>query len=236
MLAVSRCPELADLYCHALNRQVYGVELSQHKSADERRVFVWLACDGKHLTHRSIKSITDDARAGREVLRCPYCSQATARTRAASTGEREVQRQLEWAGLPHAVEVCVVNGWPAPADFWLYEHNMAVQFDGEQHVGKGIFDRTAAEQQERDADFNALCWRQGLRVVRIHYDDLSIAWKSIAKGARLALRFPQCRFVVFSPSVGKPNMVQTGVRCPLDPPPDLEPHAFIQCIRHTFNC
>lgn len=116
----------------------------------------------------------------------------------ASSYARSFIRDLATTGVAFALEAVVVPCWRGGVDFWLFEHNLIIQVDGEQHFFLDMHGTPAKEQQALDRKFDALCWALGLRVVRVHFKDANRALLLLAKALRLVRRHPRVRFVLYS--------------------------------------
>lgn len=93
-----------------------------------------------------------------------------------SHGEYEVRKWLEAHGIAYEAEKrfpeCRSNFRAYPFDFYLPEHNICIEFDGEHHFRPIAFGRREDEfeqVQKRDADKNAYCQANGIRLIRIPY-------------------------------------------------------------------
>ena len=76
------------------------------------------------------------------------------------------------------VEISVLGKRFAKADIWLpfdqtgqVKLNLVIQVDGEGHTCYPMQGRSVAEQQSRDASFNAECWKRDLKLLRLHHAD-----------------------------------------------------------------
>ena len=102
--------------------------------------------------------------------RCNQCSGNE------SKGELEVRRWLEEHGIIYEAEKrfsdCRSNYRAYPFDFYLPEQRICIEFDGEHHFRPVAFGRTEDEFElvkARDADKDAYCKKNGIRIVRIPY-------------------------------------------------------------------
>lgn len=101
---------------------------------------------------------------------CPKCR--------ISKGEKEIERVLNSYDVSfssqHRFEGCF-NKRPLPFDFYLPQHNMCIEFDGEQHIsplkifgGKKGFNYT----KHNDEIKNKYCLKEGIQLLRIPHDEL----------------------------------------------------------------
>ena len=107
--------------------------------------------------------------------RCPRC------TKYISNGSLELERQLIELGLFYEREKrfpdCVYKR-PLPFDFYIPEHNMCIEFDGEQHFRPVAFGKTESDFEElkkRDAIKDRYCEDHGITLVRVPYYALNFA-------------------------------------------------------------
>ncbi len=237
MLIQDAWPAWAQHYCHHLNRHVYGSAAAVHRAADESFVFVELGCKARHLTHKQARTFYTDYKNGLDPLRCPYCTALPAATKTASEWEHLLLGALTAEQLHFTVETCVVRGWSAPQDYWLYQKNIIVQCDGEHHEGGKMHGADAAAQLSRDRRFNSMCWQQGLRVVRVHRLDADDAVRDkLRQAVQLATDFPSSRFVLFTPNCRQQDWRDLAPPSVPFSPVTLKTHPFITAIKKAFDC
>jgi very-short-patch-repair endonuclease len=100
---------------------------------------------------------------------CPYCNE--------SKGEKLIKKILENNNIKFKVQKRFNNCRyikPLPFDFYLYEKNICIEYDGIQHFEPrerfgGI--KTFLEQQKRDEIKNNYCKNNNINLIRISYLD-----------------------------------------------------------------
>ncbi|AHJ87074.1 hypothetical protein BCP8-2_036 [Bacillus phage BCP8-2] len=100
--------------------------------------------------------------------RCPFCKQ--------SKGERLVRRILDEANVEYTIQKSYndlkSNYQKLPFDFFLPEHNLLIEYDGEQHFKEVQFFGGAKKlesQTRRDTLKNEYAKRNNIRLLRIPY-------------------------------------------------------------------
>lgn len=106
---------------------------------------------------------------------CPICNE--------SLGEIEVRKWLDGMKVKYESQYNIPNENPKcrrsclRVDFWLPEHNMIVEFHGEQHYEDIPYfydskEWTFKDQQIRDQTLRDYCKKTGIRLVEICYKDI----------------------------------------------------------------
>lgn len=117
------------------------------------------------------------------------------------------------------VEISVLGGRLATADIWLpydqtgqAELGLIIQVDGEGHTCSPLPGRTLVQQQARDEQFNAECWHQGHKLLRLHHADKH-EWHHYIQFAILhGLCWPTRRFACFTSSFERTAVCSTRDR------------------------
>ncbi len=138
---------------------------------------IWWICDKKHkwitsVGHRTRKNGTN----------CPVC--------ASSKGEKAVKEVLEKLNIKYVPQKTIYpkTDLRLYLDFYLPDHNLAIEFDGGQHFfpvayfgGQKTFERL----QLNDAHKNLYCIENGISLLRIHHSEA----EEIEKIVRQAITF-----------------------------------------------
>jgi len=100
---------------------------------------------------------------------CPKCNR--------SNGELEIEMLLNDFNLKYIIEYkfekCI-NKLPLPFDFYLPEHNLCIEYDGEQHFKENTFwggKDAFKKQQIRDKIKTDYCKENNIHLLRIRYDE-----------------------------------------------------------------
>lgn len=100
--------------------------------------------------------------------RCPFCKQ--------SKGERTIRGILDRLNVTYEIEKSyselMARGKYLPFDFFLPDHNLLIEYDGEQHFKEVAYfggAKKLASQQRRDARKNAYAEENNIRLLRIPY-------------------------------------------------------------------
>lgn len=108
--------------------------------------------------------------------------------------------------FPIATQALLVKGHRGPTDAVLLldgsltGNKLLIEFDGQQHFSKSYGDTSLMKQKEIDEDKDTKAFAQGLKVQRLHFEDLGI-WLQTIKGAiELAQKYPNKGFVLYSKS------------------------------------
>ena len=89
-----------------------------------------------------------------------------------------------------------------PFDLWVYEHDLVVEVDGEQHNQASFGATSAEEQMARDRAKERAAVQSGYHVVRLHHADQH-TWQcvlSVAMGAAMARRTAQVHYTPRCPT------------------------------------
>ena len=63
---------------------------------------------------------------------------------------------------------------PLPFDFYLFDYNLIIEFDGEQHyVENDLFSTSLLEIQTHDDIKNKFCLENNINLLRIRYSELN---------------------------------------------------------------
>ncbi len=123
----------------------------------------WWICDQKHEWETQVWNRTKKNGSG-----CPICS--------GSNGEKLVRKILEKMKLKFVREkiISYKECTKLRFDFYLPDHNVAIEFDGIQHFEPRDFfggQKQFEKQKLYDSYKNAHCEENGISLVRIHYKD-----------------------------------------------------------------
>ena len=200
------------------NELIWGLTAAEMGRCDETQVLWDCDCGGGHVSFQSVHAVSRSIKAKRGLPRCGFCTGWSSGRREPSEWERQLQLLLDSMNLASAAEASAVNEWKAAVDQWLYGRDLLIQVDGEQHGGKPMY-RTSGEQQlGTDDRFNQLVWRQGMRLLRLHWQDMQQAEACITKALNLIEQHPHCRFVLFSPSFRQADWVDLRTSAHDTPP------------------
>lgn len=143
----------------------------------------WRKDCGKHTWYGSPKSLRENlqSKGGVALKNCYACDER------GSTLETKMYKAAEgqqWFGAPQAK--VLGNGY-SDADLYVcWPLPILVMADGEQHINKGMYGRSLAEQVATDQNFNAAALAQGYHVVRLHFADCMVT--ELARAANAAHR------------------------------------------------
>ena len=152
-----------------------GCNVADLAKTDEGSYYFSLECGNpRHWTHKTLKAVT---RAPNVALRWKVCAAIAWNYEAgvpcpSSNYELQVCNILEALSVDCIVEVKLVKNaeggvWSGPQDIYLFDASMVIQIDGEGHNKWAYHTIDVRLQQDRDSEFNRLCWRQGVRLLRI---------------------------------------------------------------------
>ncbi len=100
------------------------------------------------------------------IFRCPICSQKE------SLGELKIREFLDSHNIKYQQEKRFPDcrdKKPHPFDFYLPEHNMCIEFDGQQHYQNRYGVNSLQTTQHHDKIKNDYCGYVGIRLLRIPY-------------------------------------------------------------------
>lgn len=234
----------ADRCWHPYNESVLRLKREKLGRRCDQPVFWRLGCPHKCLAflspHAVTKSSKSSSKSSSSSLRCRYCQPRLTDCRPISQWARAVRRQLMRLGLPFVAEACVVRHWPAAVDFWLYQHGLLIQVDGEQHGHKHMHSTSPEQQRLKDAEFDALVWRQGMRLVRIAWQDVWHAGALLTRALSLLEKHPGSRFILYSPACRQPHLIDCCPGTSSHSPPDTAMRPAVAAVhaspRSAFAC
>lgn len=190
-----------------LNRNIPANKVGRRS---ELQAFFWLVCR-IHLTYKSPKAITErELEEPGAALTCRQCSYHRGEELPQPVSRHEVHAwQILTAHfsadiLYVLVEVRVLGGNWGAADIWLpwsasgTRLDLIIMIDGEKHFSKGWGEVTVPKQKRIDHRFNAECWRQDHRLLRLYSDDKDEWPGLIATALQKAVHEPSKRFQLFS--------------------------------------
>jgi hypothetical protein len=83
---------------------------------------------------------------------------------------------------------------------WFPAVGIAVEVDGRQHFKEGMYGKSAATQQARDRQIDALCQQHRLRLLRLHHADDKQWVRLLQWAVRQVQQNPHCWFVQYTAS------------------------------------
>lgn len=99
-----------------------------------------------------------------------------------------------WAG-PVAFEPCLLQDSQHRFDIFFVRYGIAAEADGVQHFKSKMHSKQAAQQYQRDREIDALCWQQGLRLLRFHYADDKQWGQLLLDAIKEVQANPHCRML-----------------------------------------
>lgn len=118
-----------------------------------------------------------------EGIRCPYCNE--------SKGEKEVEKILNKYNIKHVqqyrINECKLKK-PLPFDFYLYDYNCCIEFDGSQHYY--ISERFGGLDKFisiviSDTIKNEYCKKNNIQLIRIPFWDIDKVEEIIVNNLKL---------------------------------------------------
>lgn len=162
-----------------------------------------------HFTYKTPKRIKDrDNEVQTSGLQCRRCMHAAGELmlKAVSAHEAKAWGVVDRCFAGHMlVEISVLGGnWPI-ADIWLpwsqdgcQRLDLIIMIDGEKHFSKAWMDTDVRKQQQIDIAFNAECWRQEHKLLRLYSDDDDEWEQLITQALARAHAQPMQKFQQFS--------------------------------------
>lgn len=160
---VCNCNSLATLRPDLISEWHPKNELAASQVTSGSSQKAWWVCEKKHeweaiISNRTMKGGTN----------CPVC--------ASSKGEKTIKEILEKLNIKYVPQK-KIN--PKPdlrlyLDFYLSDHNLAIEFDGGQHFFPVAYfggQKTLEKQQLNDAHKNLYCIENGISLLRIHHSE-----------------------------------------------------------------
>jgi len=104
-----------------------------------------------------------------------------------------------------------VKGTKSSADFTICcgctgNNLLIIMVDGAGHVHSSMYGRPLAKQRGIDRSFDALAYKSGLRVLRLHCSDSAWWGTWVMEALSRALRSPTHPFVMYTLKYGMPHM------------------------------
>lgn len=177
----------------SFSEDINGVELSTVARTSSEQYIFKLSCG--HLQYKTM------LHANRAALRCRICEGG------GSEREGRLYELLSKIGLTFLVEVKLVRTergklWNGPQDVYVCDFDLIIQLDGEQHYtllgGDGMYSTTSAQQAQADRTFDALCWDQGHRLLRLHWADEQWWEQWIREAGRRCGEEHRLKFVMYT--------------------------------------
>ena len=189
----------------------HGVAAKDVGRCSEDQAFFELPCG--HLAYKTPKTISDKEKQEPGVpdagLRCRQCDFHAGRELANPPSVYEIEA---WALVdfcfdgPILLETSVLGHNWGLTDVWLPYWDVGalldliIMIDGEGHFNKQTFSTSPHQQQDIDRRFNAKCWEQEHKLLRLHFGDRPSWMHLLTLALRMCEMEPLHKFQLFSQS------------------------------------